>query len=87
MPGHGEDIGLNGGRPCRQTLSRGGWTVQKVAASGKALATDHLSLALAFLQSNHLDEARGELTTARQMDPKQVAAAFLFAVTAPRIGC
>ena len=49
---------------------------QKVVASGKALATDHLNLGLALMQANKLDEALGELTTAKQMDPKLVAADY-----------
>jgi Tfp pilus assembly protein PilF len=46
---------------------------QKILASGKALATDHFDLGLSLMQANKLDEAFGELTTARQMDPKLVA--------------
>jgi len=49
---------------------------QKVVASGQALATDHLDLGLALMQANNLNEALGELTTARQMDPHLVAADF-----------
>jgi hypothetical protein len=49
---------------------------RKVVASGKALATDHLDLGLALMQGNKLDEALGELTTAKQMDPKLVAADY-----------
>jgi len=49
---------------------------QKVIASGKALASDHLNLGLALMQSNRLDEALGELTTAGRMDPKLVAADY-----------
>ena len=49
---------------------------QKVVASGKALATDHLSLGMALVQANKLDAALGEMTTARQMDPNLVAANF-----------
>ncbi|HMD97340.1 MAG TPA: FG-GAP-like repeat-containing protein [Terriglobia bacterium] len=52
---------------------------RKVAAGGHALATDHLDLGLALMQAgqpNQLDEALGELTTARQMDPKLVAADY-----------
>ena len=51
----------------------------KVVAAGHALATDHLDLGLALMQAgqpNQLDEALGELTTARQMDPKLVAADY-----------
>ncbi len=49
---------------------------QKVIASGRALATDHLNLGLALMQANKLDEALGPLTTAKQMDPKLVAADY-----------
>ena len=51
----------------------------KVIAGGHALATDHLDLGLALMQAgqpNEMDEALGELTTARQMDPKLVAADY-----------
>jgi tetratricopeptide (TPR) repeat protein len=47
---------------------------QKVVASGKALPTDHFNLGLALMQANKLDEALGELTTAKQMDPKLLVA-------------
>jgi tetratricopeptide (TPR) repeat protein len=46
---------------------------RKVVASGRALSTDHLNLGLALMQANKLDEALGELTTAKQMDPQSVA--------------
>ena len=49
---------------------------QKVVASGKAAATDHLNLGMALMQANKLDAALGEMTTARQMDPHLVAADF-----------
>ncbi|HEV2176333.1 MAG TPA: FG-GAP-like repeat-containing protein [Terriglobia bacterium] len=56
---------------------------QKVIAAGHAsgspssvLATDHLNLGMALMQANQLDQALGELTTARQMDPKLVAAEY-----------
>ena len=49
---------------------------QKVVASGKALAADHLNLGMALMQANKLDAALGEMTTARQMDPHLVAAEF-----------
>jgi tetratricopeptide (TPR) repeat protein len=49
---------------------------QKVVASGKASATDHLSLGMALMQANKLDAALGEMTTARQMDPHLVAVNF-----------
>jgi Tfp pilus assembly protein PilF len=49
---------------------------QKVIASGQALATDYLNLGLALMQANRLDEALGALTTAKQMDPKLVAADY-----------
>ncbi|HEV2491526.1 MAG TPA: FG-GAP-like repeat-containing protein [Terriglobia bacterium] len=46
---------------------------QKVIASGQALATDHLDLGMALVQANNLDAALGEMTTAKQMDPKLTA--------------
>ena len=49
---------------------------QKVVASGKALAADHMNLGMALMQANKLDDALGEMTTARQMDPHLVAADF-----------
>ncbi len=49
---------------------------QKVIASGQALATDHLDLALALIQANSLDAALGELTTAKQIDPHLLAADY-----------
>ncbi len=49
---------------------------QKVVASGKASATDHLSLGMALMQANKQDAALGEMTTARQMDAHLVAAEF-----------
>ena len=49
---------------------------QKVVASGKASATDHLSLGMALMQANKLDASLGEMTTARQMDPKLIATRF-----------
>src|ERR1017187_79630 len=49
---------------------------QKVVASGKATATDHLSLGMALMQANKLDAALGEMTTARQMDSHLVAVNF-----------
>ncbi len=49
---------------------------QKVIASGKASAADHLNLGLALMQANRLDAALGEMTTAQQMDPHLVAANY-----------
>ena len=49
---------------------------KKVIASGSAVSTDHLNLGLALMQANKLDEALGSLTTAKQMDPKLVAADY-----------
>ena len=49
---------------------------QKVVASGKASAADHLNLGMALVQANKLDAALGEMTTASQMDPHLVAADF-----------
>ena len=49
---------------------------QKIVASGHALATDHLDLGLALMQANKLNEALGELTTAKQMDLQLVAADY-----------
>jgi len=46
---------------------------QKVTGSGHALATDHLDLGMALVQANNLDAALGEMTTAKQMDPKLTA--------------
>ncbi len=46
---------------------------QKVIASGQALATDHMDLGLGLMQADKLDQALGEMTTAKQMDPKLVA--------------
>ncbi|HKS96166.1 MAG TPA: tetratricopeptide repeat protein, partial [Terriglobia bacterium] len=46
---------------------------QKVMQSGHALATDHLDLGMALVQANNLDAALGEMTTAKQMDPKLTA--------------
>jgi Tfp pilus assembly protein PilF len=42
----------------------------------QGIATDHLDLGLAFLQANQYDQALGELTTARQMGPRLVAAEY-----------
>jgi tetratricopeptide (TPR) repeat protein len=49
---------------------------QKVVASGKAFALDHLNLGLALMEANRLDAALGEMTTAKQMDPRLVAADY-----------
>ena len=46
---------------------------QKVMASGRAVAADHLDLGMSMIQANNLDAALGELTTAKQMDPKLTA--------------
>src|SRR5437867_785916 len=46
---------------------------QKVMASRNAVAADHLDLGMCLVQANHLDAALGELTTAKQMDPKLTA--------------
>lgn len=46
---------------------------QKVTATGQALATDHMDLALGLMQTDRLDEALGEMTTAKQMEPRLVA--------------
>jgi tetratricopeptide (TPR) repeat protein len=46
---------------------------QKVVASGKALAGDHMNLGVALILANNLDQALGELATARQIDPKLTA--------------
>ncbi|MGH9444532.1 MAG: FG-GAP-like repeat-containing protein, partial [Terriglobia bacterium] len=45
----------------------------KVVASGHALALDHLDLAQALIQTNSLNEALEELTTAKQMAPRRLA--------------
>jgi tetratricopeptide (TPR) repeat protein len=49
---------------------------QKVVASGKASAVDHLNLGMTLMQANKMDAALGEMTTAKQMDPHLVAADF-----------
>jgi tetratricopeptide (TPR) repeat protein len=49
---------------------------QKVVASGKAQAADHLSLGMALMQANKLDAALGEMTTAKQMEPHLVSVNF-----------
>ena len=49
---------------------------QKVLASGKASAADHLNLGSALMQATKLDAALGEMTTAQQMDPHLVAADY-----------
>jgi tetratricopeptide (TPR) repeat protein len=49
---------------------------QKVIASTQAMATDHLDLGLGLMQADRLDEALGEMTTAKQMDSKLVAADY-----------
>ncbi len=51
---------------------------QKVVASVPhgGIATDHLDLGLALMQANKLDEALGELSTAKQMDAKLAAADY-----------
>ncbi len=49
---------------------------QKVVASGKASAFDHLNLGMALMQANKLDASLGEMTTARQMAPHLVAADY-----------
>src|SRR2546425_1150722 len=46
---------------------------KKVVASGQAVAADHLDLGMSLIQANDLDAALGELTTAKQMDPKLTA--------------
>ncbi|MHB8653447.1 MAG: FG-GAP-like repeat-containing protein [Terriglobia bacterium] len=46
---------------------------QKVVAAGHALATDHMDLALGLMQADKLDEALGEMTTAKQMDTRLTA--------------
>ncbi|MGH9430380.1 MAG: FG-GAP-like repeat-containing protein [Terriglobia bacterium] len=46
---------------------------QKAAASGRAVALDHLDLGQALLQTNRLNEALEELTTAKQMSPHLLA--------------
>ncbi len=50
--------------------------LQKVIASGQALATDYLNLGLALIQANRLNDALGALTTAKQMDGKLLAADY-----------
>lgn len=45
---------------------------EKVGAAGHAAALDHLDLAQALIQTNQLDQALEELTTARQMAPQNL---------------
>jgi tetratricopeptide (TPR) repeat protein len=47
--------------------------LQKVVASGHAVALDHLDLAQALIQENKLNGALEELTTAKQMAPHLLA--------------
>ncbi|MGH9342192.1 MAG: FG-GAP-like repeat-containing protein, partial [Terriglobia bacterium] len=49
---------------------------QKVVASGRAAALDHLDLAQALIQTNQLNLALEELTTARQMAPQNLAVRY-----------
>lgn len=46
---------------------------EKVMASGRAVALDHLDLGQALIQANRLDAAFGELNTAKQMSPNNPA--------------
>jgi Tfp pilus assembly protein PilF len=46
---------------------------EKVIASGRAVALDHLDLAQALIQANKLNDALEELTTAKQMAPQLLA--------------
>lgn len=45
----------------------------KVVASGRAVALDHLDLAQSLIQTNQLNKALEELTTADQMAPRNLA--------------
>lgn len=49
---------------------------QKVVASGHAAALDHLDFAQALIQTNQLNQALEELTTARQMAPQNLAVRY-----------
>ncbi|MGE5325718.1 MAG: FG-GAP-like repeat-containing protein [Deltaproteobacteria bacterium] len=49
---------------------------KKVVVAGHAVALDHMNLALALMQNNKLDDALGELNTARAMAPKLTAIEF-----------
>ncbi|HEV2419796.1 MAG TPA: FG-GAP-like repeat-containing protein [Terriglobia bacterium] len=49
---------------------------QKVVASGHAAALDHLDFAQALIQTNQLNQALGELTTASQMAPQNLAVRY-----------
>ncbi|MGH9350678.1 MAG: FG-GAP-like repeat-containing protein [Terriglobia bacterium] len=49
---------------------------QKVVASGRAAALDHLDLAQALIQTNQLNLALEELTTANQMAPQNLAVRY-----------
>ncbi len=57
---------------------------QRVVASGKALASDHLNLGMALMEADNLDAALGEMTTARQMDPHLVSAEYNLGILAKR---
>ncbi len=57
---------------------------QRVVASGKALAADHLNLGIALMEADNLDAALGEMTTARQMDPHLVSAEYNLGILAKR---
>lgn len=49
---------------------------QKVVATGHAAALDHLDFAQALIQTNQLNQALGELTTASQMAPQNLAVRY-----------
>jgi Tfp pilus assembly protein PilF len=48
----------------------------KVVATGRAVALDHLDLGQALIQTNHLNRALEELTTAQEMAPHLLAIDF-----------
>lgn len=49
---------------------------EKVVGAGHAAALDHLDLAQSLIQTNQLDQALEELTTARQMAPQNLAVRY-----------
>lgn len=51
---------------------------RRVVASGRAVALDHLDLAQALIQTNNLNEALEELTTAEEMAPHLLAVQYNF---------
>lgn len=58
----------------------------KIVATGRALATDYLDLALAQMQLGRYDQALGSFSTARQMDPKLTAVKYNLGILYKREG-